>query len=167
MQQARFNEPRYFIQNRCRAVRQLPVEAMKVLACSRNRLNPLAGFFLVCRVPWIPLVKLRRRAERKFLVLNFLVKVSFDFGIPPLRNACSSLKACESLICTYLHIVSTRVLLRSMRANPSTLLYNPFASSGMLIMLKTIAYGTERDGTEIRNIRWLEVWTGNRLVIDW
>lgn len=69
----------------------------------------LPRFFRIRRVPRIPLVKLRRRAERKFLVPNSslslsLVKVSFDLGIPLPRHvaACSSSRSCESPICTYL-----------------------------------------------------------------
>lgn len=58
----------------------------------RQAQTPLPRFFRIRRVPRIPRAKLRRRAERKFLVPNSLVKVSFDLGdsaatetLPPVR----------------------------------------------------------------------------------
>lgn len=48
---------------------------------------------------------------------NSLVKVSFDLGIPLPRNvaACSSLRGCESLICTYpsTHCFTSEVCVQS------------------------------------------------------
>lgn len=108
------------------------------------------------RVPRIPRVKLRRRAARKFLVPNSLVKVSFDLGIPPPGNARSSLRGRESPIRTYAHVL-LGACYSGVCAQSIPLVHNPFASSGGLITSKTIERVTEprRESSDVARATWL------------